>query len=159
MIRALRRHLVLDQNPVLITPLLIGRRFNILEHRTKGSPHMKHLDLYARRDPQLAPYLLREIDIEYKRKCRKVNFLVWVVLFVISVALQSRIQGESVHHLRNYASLVKLEEEAKDVDHQTRRRVIVEIMDVIVSAFNRDQTWTKKDTKKAEQVFEKYICD
>lgn len=125
--------------------LYFGRRFNVLEHRTKGSPHMKHLDLYARRDPQLAPYLLREVDIEYKRKCRKVSFLYWVVLFTMAIALQSRIQGESVHHLRNYASLINLEQEAKDADNLERRRILVEIMEVCIKAFNRDQKWRKED--------------
>lgn len=125
--------------------LYFGRRFNVLEHRTKGSPHMKHLDLYARRDPQLAPYLLREVDIEYKRKCRKVSFLYWVVLFTMAIALQSRIQGESIHHLRSYATLINLEQEAKDADNLERRRILIEIMEVCINAFNRDQKWRRED--------------
>lgn len=128
--------------------LYFGRRFNILEHRTKGSPHMKHLDLYARRDPQLAPYLLREVDIEYKRKCRKVNFLFWVIIFTMTIALQTRIQGESIHHLRNYASLINLEHEAIDADNLERRRVLVDIMEACIDAFNRDQKWTSEDLKR-----------
>lgn len=112
---------------------------------------MKHLDLYARRDPQLAPYLLREVDIEYKRKCRKVSFLLWVIIFTTAIALQSRIQGESVHHLRNYASLINLQQEALDADNLERRRVLVEIMEACVYAFNRDQKWSNEDFKKLKR--------
>lgn len=132
--------------------LQCARRSNLLEHRTKGSPHMKHLDLYARRDPQLAPYLLREVDIEYKRKCRKASFLVWVVILTMGVALQWRIQAESVHHLRHYAVLVKMEEEGKDEDSLERRTALVGVMDLVVQAFHRDQRWGRGDVAQAKKV-------
>lgn len=130
--------------------ILNGRRFALLEHRTKGCPHMKHLDLYARRDPQLAPYLLREVDIEFKRKCRKVNFLIWGTLFTMAILLQARIQSESVHHLRNYAYYVRDRQEAKDKDSIIRRKALVHVLGIIVDAYNRDQKWTESDARKAE---------
>ncbi|CAG9576853.1 conserved hypothetical protein [Leishmania major strain Friedlin] len=126
-----------------------SRRWNLLEHRTKGSPYMKHLDLYARRDPQLAPYLLREVDIEYKRKCRKVSFLVWVVIFTVSVAWQTRMQGEALHYMRLYASYVRAEQDAKDEDNIKRRKAFVGVMNVVKDAFDRDQRWTAADEAKA----------
>lgn len=126
-----------------------SRRWSMLEHRTKGSPYMKHLDLYARRDPQLAPYLLREVDIEYKRRCRKVQFLVWVVIFTITTALQTRLQGEQLHYMRLYASYVRAEQDAKDDDNIKRRKAFVGVMNVVKDAFDRDQSWTKEDEAKA----------
>ncbi|AYU80134.1 hypothetical protein conserved [Leishmania donovani] len=126
-----------------------SRRWNLLEHRTKGSPYMKHLDLYARRDPQLAPYLLREVDIEYKRKCRKVSFLVWVVVFTVAVAWQTRMQGETLHYMRLYASYVRAEQDARDEDNIKRRKAFVGVMNVVKDAFDRDQRWTAADEAKA----------
>lgn len=141
-----------DSHALGTAALWTARRYNLLEHPTKGSPHMKHLDLYARRDPQLAPYLLREVDIEYKRKCRKVNFLMWTIFFTMAIALQSRIQGESMHHLRNYAALTRAEQEAKDEDNVCRRKAMVEVMGLVVHAFDRDQTWSREDKKRAQQI-------
>ncbi|EPY27797.1 hypothetical protein STCU_05541 [Strigomonas culicis] len=135
----------------------VSKRHNMLEHRTKGSPYMKHLDIYARRDPQLAPYLLREIDIEYKRKCRKVQFLLWVVVFTLTVALQTRMQGETLHYMRLYATFVKAERDAKDDDSIKRRRAFVNIMNVVKEAFDRDRKWSKDDEKKVIKAIRE--CD
>lgn len=110
---------------------------------------MKHLDLYARRDVQLAPYLLREVDIEYKRKCRKVSFLVWVVIFTVAVAWQTRMQGEALHYMRLYASYVRAEQDAKDEDNIQRRKAFVGVMNVVKAAFDRDQRWTNGDEERA----------
>ncbi|KAL7697768.1 hypothetical protein N2W54_001686 [Lotmaria passim] len=129
--------------------LQCSRRWNMLQHCTKGSPYMKHLDLYARRDPQLAPYLLREVDIEYKRKCRKVSFVVWVAIFTVAVAWQTRMQGEALHYMRLYASYVRAEQDAKDEDNIQRRKAFVGVMNVVKAAFDRDQRWTPADEAKA----------
>ncbi|ORC83412.1 uncharacterized protein TM35_000721150 [Trypanosoma theileri] len=129
--------------------LQCSRRYNLLEHKTKGSMFMKHLDLYARRDPQLAPYLLREVDIEYKRKCRKVSFCLWVCIFTIVTTFQMRMQGEQLHYLRLYADCAKTEQDAKDEDEIRRRKAFVAVMNVVKDAFDRDQSWNKSDQEKA----------
>ncbi|KAK7198621.1 hypothetical protein NESM_000825300 [Novymonas esmeraldas] len=126
-----------------------SRRWGILEHRTKGSAYMKHLDLYARRDPQLAPYLLREVDVEYKRRCRKVSFVVWVVIFSVAIAWQTRMQGEALHYMRLYAGHMRAEQEAKDQDNIERRRAFVGVLNVVKDAYDRDQRWTAADEAKA----------
>ncbi|KAH9588961.1 hypothetical protein LSM04_007270 [Trypanosoma melophagium] len=129
--------------------LRCSKRYNLLEHKTKGSMFMKHLDLYARRDPQLAPYLLREVDIEYKRKCRKVSFCLWACIFTIVTTFQMRIQGEQLHYLRLYADCAKTEQDAKDEDEIRRRKAFVAVMNVVKDAFDRDQSWNKSDQEKA----------
>lgn len=132
--------------------VVVSRRHNMLEHRTKGSDFMKHLDIYARRDPQLAPYLLREVDIEYKRKCRKVTFLLWVVILTMVTGLQIRLQGEQLHFMRLYADYIKAEQTAKDEDNIQRRKAFVGVMNVVKDAFDRDQKWTREDEKKAIEL-------
>lgn len=110
---------------------------------------MKHLDVYARRDVQLAPYLLREVDIEFKRKCRKVQFVVWMTIFTVATCLQIRLQGETLHFIRLYAGYVKAEQDAKDEDNLKRRRAFVGVMNVVKDAFDHDQKWSKMDEEKA----------
>lgn len=131
------------------TALQYSRRWGVLQHSTKGSAYMKHLDLYARRDPQLAPYLLREVDIEYKRKCRKVTFLVWVIVFTVAIAWQTRMQGEALHYMRLYAQYLRAEQDAKDEDSIQRRKAFVGVMNVVKTAFDRDQRWTSVDEANA----------
>ncbi|EAN94468.1 hypothetical protein C3747_385g47c [Trypanosoma cruzi] len=132
--------------------LQCSRRYNLLEHKTKGSMFMKHLDLYARRDPQLAPYLLREVDIEYKRKCRKVSFCIWMCVFTVVTAFQMRMQGEQLHYLRLYADCVRAEQDAKDEDEIRRRKAFVAVVNVVRDAFDRDQKWSRSDHEKALKV-------
>ncbi|RNF03705.1 hypothetical protein TraAM80_05689 [Trypanosoma rangeli] len=110
---------------------------------------MKHLDLYARRDPQLAPYLLREVDIEYKRKCHKVSFCIWMCIFTIVTAFQMRMQGEQLHYLRLYADCVRAEQDAKDENEIRRRKTFVSVANIVRDAFDRDQTWSSRDHEKA----------
>lgn len=127
----------------------MARRWGIFEHKTKGQPYMKHLDVYARRDAQLAPYLLREVDIEFKRRCRKVQFLVWMAILTATICLQARLQGETLHFMRLYAGYMKAEQDAKDDDNIKRRKALVGVMNVIKDAFDRDQKWVKADEQKA----------
>lgn len=134
--------------------LTVSRRFNFLNDSTKGQHFMKHLDLYARRDVQLAPYLLREVDIEYKRKCRKVNFLVWLAICTVTIALQTRLQGETLHYMRLYSSYVRAEQDAKDEDNIKRRQVFVYVMNVVKDAFDRDQVWRNTDEDRAIKYLE-----
>ncbi|ESL10126.1 hypothetical protein TRSC58_02145 [Trypanosoma rangeli SC58] len=129
--------------------LQCSRRYNLLEHKTKGSMFMKHLDLYARRDPQLAPYLLREVDIEYKRKCRKVSFCIWMCIFTVVTAFQIHMQGEQLHYLRLYADCVRTEQDAKDENEIRRRKTFVSVANIVRDAFDRDQTWSNRDHEKA----------
>ncbi|CCW70452.1 unnamed protein product [Phytomonas sp. Hart1] len=135
--------------------LKLSRRHSIFEHKTKGSSYMIHLDIYARRDPQLAPYLLQEIDIEYKRKCRKVNFLIWLLTFTLVVAFQTRLQGETLHYMQLYASRIKAEHISRDEDYTQRLKVFLCLMNTIKDSFDRDQKWTKADESKALKCFEK----
>nr|CCC89547.1 conserved hypothetical protein [Trypanosoma congolense IL3000] len=131
------------------TGLMYSRRNSLLEHKTKGSMFMKHLDLYARRDPQLAPYLLREVDIEYKRSCRKVTFCLWVCLFTLTSAVQIRMQGEHLHYMRLYAECVDTERCASDEDGIHRRKTFVALMNIVKKAFDRNQSWNKDDEESA----------
>lgn len=129
-----------------------GIRHQFLEEVTKGSPFMKHLDLYARRDPQLAPYLLREVDIEFKRTCRKVNFCVWSAVMTFLLAYQYRLQAEELSLLMHYAEYCKAEQDARDEDNVVRRRVFVGISNIVKEAFNRDQQWKHSDTVRCGEV-------
>ena len=121
---------------------------------TKANPFMKHLDVYARRDPQLAPYLLREVDIEYKRKCYKASFCWWLAFAVSVMLFQSQLQAEQVEVLITFADMVRREQEARDEDFSARRRLFGKYLSVIKSAFSRDQTWTASDTAKVKELFE-----
>eukprot|EP00742_Colponemidia_sp_Colp-10_P024445 GILJ01029342.1.p1 GENE.GILJ01029342.1~~GILJ01029342.1.p1 ORF type:complete len:141 (+),score=10.75 GILJ01029342.1:38-460(+) len=121
---------------------------------TKGSPYMKHLDLYARRDPQLVPYLLREVDIEFKRKCRKVNFCFWLGVCTVLLLYQQRVMTETIHYLKGYAEFVEAEKGAKDDDNAIRRRALVRIMNMVKSAYSRDANWTKQDSLLALECLE-----
>ena len=123
-----------------------------MSDKTKGSPHMGHLDLYARRDPQLAPYLLREVDIEYKRKCRKVNFVFWVAMAVAAMLYDQRATAESVYYMRAYAELIAEEQEALDRDSDLRRSKLVGVMGVVKKAFDRDAKWRVEDYHQAVSI-------
>uniref|UniRef100_A0A7S1QYH9 Uncharacterized protein n=1 Tax=Neobodo designis TaxID=312471 RepID=A0A7S1QYH9_NEODS len=130
-----------------------ARRFNAsLMSKTKGNPHMGHLDLYARRDPQLAPYLLREVDIEFKRKCRKVNYIFWVAVFMCSMLYDQRAHAEVSYYLRTYAEMVHEEQQARDRDMDLRRGKLVGVMGVIKNAFERDGKWRVDDYKEAVRI-------
>lgn len=115
---------------------------------------MRHLDLYARRDPQLAPYLLREVDIEYKRRCRKVNFVFWLALFSALVIYDERLALESMHYLRLFAEQSQIEQAARDHDTNERRAKLVEVMNVVKDAFERDQKWTKADEQRTDAILQ-----
>jgi hypothetical protein len=133
--------------------VVCARRWNAgLAEVTKGNPHMSHLDLYARRDPQLAPYLLREIDIEYKRKCRKVNFVFWIAMCTTALLYDQRVSAEAVFYLREYAELIQDENEAKDRDNDLRRAKLVGLMGIVKQAFERDGKWTVEDYHAASRV-------
>ena len=130
-----------------------ARRFNAsLMSKTKGSPYMGHLDLYARRDPQLAPYLLREVDIEWKRKCRKVNYIIWVTIFVCALLYDQRSHAEVSYYLRTYAEMVHEEQQARDRDSDLRRGKLVAVMGVIKNAFERDGKWRVDDYLEAARI-------
>ncbi len=122
---------------------------SFIDSKTKGNPDMRHLDLYARRDPQLAPYLLREVDIEWKRKCRKVNFVMWFALFVGILLYNQRVVSESLFYLRGYAEMVQQQQDAQDDDANVRRARLVSVIQLAKAAFQRDGTWRPEDTKAA----------
>lgn len=125
---------------------------SVFDVKTKGSPHMKHLDIYARRDPQLAPYLLREVDIEFKRKCRKVNFCFWVAAFVTMSLFLRQLKSDELDLLVQYADLIRKEQDAKDDDFAVRRRVFVKYMAIVKSAFNSDQKWSDVYAQKVHTL-------
>ncbi len=124
-------------------------------YTTKGNPIMKHLDVYARRDVQLAPYLLREVDIEYKRKCQKVSFCLWLALTVAMGLFSMQLYGEQVEVMMNLAELVHRENEARDEDFLIRRRLFAKYLAIIKESFARDQKWTDADTFKVSEMFTK----
>jgi hypothetical protein len=135
-------------------------RYNAgISERSKNNPHMTHLDLYARRDAQLAPYLLREIDIEYKRKCRKVNFVIWTALCTCAMLYDQRANAEAVYYLREYAELIQDEQEARDRDTDLRRAKLVGVMGVVKAAFDRDAQWTVKDYQAAVKILKSSDLD
>lgn len=113
---------------------------------------MKHLDIYARRDPQLAPYLLREVDIEWKRKCRKVNFVYWVAILTILLCFDDRITLEVLHYLKLYVDQSNLEQEKRDEDHGIRRQTLIQLMDTVKTAYMRDQQWRPEDAKAVTAI-------
>lgn len=108
-----------------------GTGTSYINESTKGNPNMRHLDIYARRDPQLAPYLLREVDIEYKRRCRKVNFLVWMTLFTAVSLFQSRESLETAFYMKNYTQLLREELDSKDDDMDLRRGKMVQLLKLV----------------------------
>jgi hypothetical protein len=113
---------------------------------------MKHLDIYARRDPQLAPYLLREVDIEWKRKCRKVNFVYWIAILTMLLCLDDRITLEVLHYLKLYVDQSNLEQEKRDEDHSIRRQTLIQLMDTVKTAYMRDQQWKPEDAKAVTAI-------
>lgn len=123
-----------------------GYRFDV---PTKGQPVAKMLDIYARRDPQLAPYLLREVNIEYKRKNTKVRFVFWAALAVLLLMLDQRLNAELIHHMRRYLEVVQMEEDEKDLDADIRRAKLVAFLGAVRRSFERDRTWNDDDTAKA----------
>lgn len=119
---------------------------------TKGSPHMRHLDIYARRDPQLLPYVIREVDIEYKRQCNKTTFCMWVALYVFLIFYYIWLRSETYHFLLQYAECFAAEQEARDEDATVRRRKFVEFLQLVRDAYKRDKSWSKADTAAAERI-------
>ena len=115
---------------------------------------MKHLDVYARRDPQLAPYLLREVDIEYKRKCQKVSFCFWLAVTFALLLFQSQLQAEQAEVMIVFAEVVRKEQDARDEDFSIRRRLFGKYLAIVTSAFRRDQTWNDADSAKVTALFE-----
>lgn len=107
------------------------RFVHFVNEPSQNNPNMKHLDIYARRDPQLAPYLLREVDIEYKRKCRKVNFVFWLSMFVLLLLLQARESLECAFYLKHYTQLLREELDAKDDDMDLRRAKMVQLLQLV----------------------------
>lgn len=126
---------------------------DILDEKTKGNPYMRHLDIYARRDPQLAPYLLREVNIEFKRRCTKVSFVFWVAVLSALTVWDQRVNSESFYYLRMYAEQTKILEDMKDIDASERRRALVDFLLLVREAFSRNAEWTILDSKKAKQLF------
>lgn len=137
---------------VPVTGTIVCAVRHMLEDRTKGSPFMKHLDLYARRDPQLAPFLLREVDIEFKRKCRKVSFCAWVAVLTVLLAYQYRLQAEELFYVKHYAEYWRAEQDARDEDNLVRRRAFVSITNVVKNSFNRDQKWNADDASQCNMI-------
>ena len=143
-----------------VHPVGVARRHNAyIGDVTKGNMHMSHLDLYARRDPQLAPYLLREVDIEFKRKCRKVNFIFWVALCVCGMMIDQRSHAEVVYFVRHYAELIQEERDARDLDNDLRRAKLVGVMGVVKAAFDRDAKWTLSDHNDAIKILQSSDLD
>lgn len=127
-----------------------------MDQPTKGDSAMKHLDLYARRDPQLAPFLIREVDIEWKRKCRKVNFVVWVAILTGLSFLDQRLSLESMYYMKGYAELAQQEQDVADEDFTWRRARLVQILKHVRSVHQRNvltaDAWTKQDTAVAQDI-------
>ena len=132
--------------------LSVSRRTVFLEESTKGKSQMRHLDLYARRDPQLAPYLLREVDIEWKRRCRKVNFVFWCAVFTFLACYDERLTLEGMHFLKLFADQAALEQEKRDEDMNHRRQRLVDVMNVVKTAYLRDKSWRSSDLESVKQI-------
>ena len=133
-------------------------RYSAFELKTKGSGYMKHLDLYARRDPQLAPYILREVDIEYKRKCRKVNFCFWMAMCTLAAFYNNRMSAETIYFMKRYAEYMQAEQECLDDDASIRRRALTQFMNVVRSSYAKTAgKWTSKDAKDADMIFSGFI--
>lgn len=119
---------------------------------------MKHLDLYARRDPQLAPYILREVDIEFKRKCRKVNFCFWMAMATMAAFYNNRMSAETIYFMKRYAEYMQAEQECLDDDASIRRRALTQFMNVVRSSYSKTSgKWTALDAKDADSIFATFI--
>ncbi len=126
---------------------------------TKNNPFLKQLDVYARRDVQLAPYLLREVDIEYKRKCNKVKFCFWMAILVALSLYDMQLQNECVLVMMGLADLIRQENDAKDEDFSARRQLFAKYLVVLKEAFARDQKWTVADTAKVTGIMQNASSD
>jgi hypothetical protein len=116
---------------------------------------MKHLDVYARRDVQLAPYLLREVDIEYKRKCNKVSFCFWLAMLVALTLYDMQLQSEALVVMIGLADMIRQENDAKDDDFSARRQLFAKYLVTLKEAFARDQKWTDSDAAKVNGFLKK----
>lgn len=126
---------------------------------TKGTRTMMHLDVYARRDPQLVPYLLREVDIEYKRKCRKVAFAFWLAVGIFLSQVHTAVTADVVYLAREYAEYVQIEQSAKDDDALVRRRTLAKLINVVNASFARNQKWSKDDSDAAMKIFDEVLAE
>lgn len=134
------------------TSLLAYSNRSVFDDATKGNPHMKHLDLYARRDPQLAPYLLREVDIEWKRTCRKVGFVVWVAIATALLLFDQRLSSEALHYLKAYVELYQVELEAMDDDANVRRSKLVRILKLAKTSNEATGKWGPAETASTVSI-------
>ena len=135
--------------------IISGRYISIYKPTKELDNVGKMLDIHARRDPQLAPYLLREVDIEFKRKNTKVKFVVWSMILTFLVCWNERLNCEELHFLKQYVGVLQLEDDEKALDADIRRAKLVAFLELVREAYTRDQKWTALDTKRAEEIFTK----
>eukprot|EP00759_Apiculatamorpha_spiralis_P045727 PhF_6_TR42591/c0_g1_i1/m.64040 len=119
---------------------------------TKGQAFGKHLDVYARRDAQLAPYLLREVDIEYLRKCRKVRYVVWVAILTALMLYTNRVETEVMYFMRPYLESMQDLSEAEDGDYEIRHRTAAKALKMIGEAKDSPKLWTKAYKEEVVKV-------
>ena len=114
---------------------------------TKGEVVGRQLDVYARRDPQLAPYILRQVDKEYQRSGTKVKYVFWVAMLVAGILYDFRVEAERGHFLQPY--LEKLEElsESEILDYEKRQKYAKTLLQLLEEVKN-DSTRVKKTQEK-----------
>ena len=98
---------------------------------TKGESIGRQLDVYARRDPQLAPYLLRQVDTEFQRGCRKVKYIFWVALFVACLLYDIRVEAELGHFLQPYFEKLDQLRACEVADYEDRQAHARKLLDLL----------------------------
>jgi len=103
----------------------------------------RQLDIYARRDAQLAPYLLRTVDIEYHRKCTKVKFVFWVSCFTALMCLNMRTELEVMAVTMPYVQLLHELKDAEDLDFEIRQGIAASVLPTLSAAIKDPTLYTK----------------
>eukprot|EP00760_Papus_ankaliazontas_P010824 PhM_4_TR14528/c0_g1_i1/m.54045 len=119
---------------------------------TKGEAYGKQLDLYARRDPQLAPYMLRDVDIEYQRRCKKVHFVAWAAIFTSLFLYNLRVDSEVFYFLRPYIlNLIEIRA-AEDEDYERRSGAAARTLGLLSEVKKNPALWTKEHQNKIREA-------
>ena len=111
--------------------VLSAARRPFLNTSTKEGVIGRQLDVFARRDPQLAPYLLREVDIEYQRRYTKFRFILWIAAFTALTLYNLRLHYEINYFLKPYAQRQEEHRRNEDRDFEIRQRWLVRILHLL----------------------------
>ena len=117
--------------------LSLSRRLRVhIGMATHGDMVGRQLDVYARRDPQLAPYVLRQVDKEFQRSCSKAKYVFWLGIFVAGCLYDMRIESELGFFLQPYLNkLAEFRVHELD-DYAARQKCASEVLMLLERAKN-----------------------